>query len=225
MVTRQEETGELIGARLWLGEGGPYQSGKPCAFAWTAQAVPVSGPTGTLAGQAKKGALLIDETSGALYQNKGTRASPLWLALTTATGAGTYTGTFDGSVGATTPADADVVNLAMFGTLALSHENAVTAYAGGGSENARALLKTCTRVTVVATAADSVRLAPVAPVAGATMIVCNDAAANALAIFPPTGQAFDARAENASVSLATGERLTAIFNGAGVWTTLKSSAA
>jgi len=47
--------------------------------------VPVDGVigTGTFAGAAGKGALLIDVTNGELYINKGTQASPAWKKVTT----------------------------------------------------------------------------------------------------------------------------------------------
>lgn len=41
-------------------------------------AAPVSGASGSFNSKAGKGTLLIDFTSGALYQNTGTKASPTW---------------------------------------------------------------------------------------------------------------------------------------------------
>jgi hypothetical protein len=43
---------------------------------------PVNGTSGTLAGTAIIGALLIDITGALLYQNVGTKASPTWQART-----------------------------------------------------------------------------------------------------------------------------------------------
>ena len=43
--------------------------------------VPSNGTAGTLAGIAPKGALLIDTTNAALYQNTNTQASPTWTAI------------------------------------------------------------------------------------------------------------------------------------------------
>lgn len=45
---------------------------------YTSSAAPTNGTTGTLAGSAPKGALLIDTNAGALYQNTNTLASPTW---------------------------------------------------------------------------------------------------------------------------------------------------
>jgi hypothetical protein len=39
---------------------------------------PSNGTSGTYAGIAPKGALLVDTTNGTLYQNTGTQASPTW---------------------------------------------------------------------------------------------------------------------------------------------------
>ena len=85
---------------------------------------PTNGTSGTFANVAGIGRLLLDITNAVLYQNTNTLASPTWTALTTATGAGTYTGTFDGLVGSITPAAGvfttlgatDVVTIAPAGT-------------------------------------------------------------------------------------------------------------
>jgi hypothetical protein len=45
---------------------------------------PVDGTSGTLAGVAKKGALLVDTTNANLYINTGTKASPTWKMFTRA---------------------------------------------------------------------------------------------------------------------------------------------
>src|SRR5208337_4012638 len=60
---------------------------------------PTNGTSGTYAKVAPPGSILIDVAgTGAVwfYINESTQASPTWTALTTATGAGTYTGTFNG---------------------------------------------------------------------------------------------------------------------------------
>ena len=41
---------------------------------------PTNGVSGTLAGTAEKGALLIDSSAGTLYQNTNSKASPTWTA-------------------------------------------------------------------------------------------------------------------------------------------------
>jgi hypothetical protein len=44
----------------------------------TKAGAPVDGTSGSFAGVAEKGALLLDTTNGTLYQNTGTKASPVW---------------------------------------------------------------------------------------------------------------------------------------------------
>lgn len=46
---------------------------------------PVNGTSGTLANIAPKGALLVDESTGILYANTNTLASPTWTKVGTQT--------------------------------------------------------------------------------------------------------------------------------------------
>ena len=46
--------------------------------------VPVDGTSGTQAGVAEKGAIVIDTTNGKLYVNGNTKASPTWKLVTSA---------------------------------------------------------------------------------------------------------------------------------------------
>jgi hypothetical protein len=79
-------------------------------------------------------------------------------------------------------------------------EDAITAFAGGGQANAYQLKARSSRVTTVATAADSVKL-PVA-VPGMFAFVANNAAANAMNVFPATGAQINALGANAAISIA-----------------------
>ena len=81
-----------------------------------------------------------------------------------------------------------------------SQSNAITAHAGGGQGSATALTAKWHRITTVATAADSVVL-PTAT-AGLSVIVINAAAANAVAVFPASGDVINALSANASISVA-----------------------
>ncbi len=49
--------------------------------AWVNEGTPTSGTSGTLAGVAVAGDLLIDSTNGKVYQNTNTQASPTWTRL------------------------------------------------------------------------------------------------------------------------------------------------
>lgn len=49
---------------------------------WPNAGAPTNGASGTLAGMANPGDLLVDTTNTVLYINKGTQASPNWSAFT-----------------------------------------------------------------------------------------------------------------------------------------------
>lgn len=53
---------------------------KSSVLIFTFAGVPVDGTSGTKAGKAGIGSLCINRTSGLLYQNTGTKASPTWTA-------------------------------------------------------------------------------------------------------------------------------------------------
>lgn len=86
---------------------------------------PVDGTSGTGAGFAPKGTILVRQDSGAMYQNTNTLASPTWTAITTSSAiAAALTGF---SAGAGTVAASDTV-LQGFNKLAGNTQNrAVTA--------------------------------------------------------------------------------------------------
>lgn len=92
-------------------------------------------------------------------------------------------------------------------------QNAITAYAGGGQANAVQLTKTISRVTTVGTAADSVKLP--AAVAGMQVTVINSAAANAMNVFPATGEYINALAVNTALSVVANKAVifTCAVNG------------
>jgi hypothetical protein len=86
-----------------------------------------------------------------------------------------------------------------------STENGITATASGGQAAAYQLTKAMSRVTTVATAADSVKL-PMA-LAGASGVVANAAAANAMNVFPFSGDAINALSANTALSVAANKTL------------------
>lgn len=76
-----EQFGQL---NIWGGLKSLWQNALgPFALAGT----PTNGTSGTLAGKAGVGALLLDYTNGALYINTGTKASPLWSSASGAVAA------------------------------------------------------------------------------------------------------------------------------------------
>lgn len=132
-------------------------------------------------------------------------------------------------------------NATPFASVPISYSHntsAITAHAGGGQGSATALTKEYSTVSVVASAADSVKL-PTA-YAGAHMVIENTDSTDALAVFPITGGTIDGGSANASVSLPAGNVLElwgtsatnwrssltmCVASGAGSFTTLAASGA
>lgn len=101
------------------------------------------------------------------------------------------------------------------GYLALSRTDSITAFAGGGQASATALDSGYNRVTVVATAADSVKLplcrtgAAQSNTVGMIVIVTNADAADSMNVFPQTSDSINALAANAAYAMAANK--TAAF--------------
>lgn len=100
----------------------------------------------------------------------------------------------------------------------VSSVNGLTAHAGGGQASATALTASINRVTVCATAADSVAL-PAAK-AGACITVINAGAASAN-VFPVNGgtDSINALAANAAFAVANGKTCEFLCANDGVWHT------
>jgi hypothetical protein len=80
---------------------------------WPNNGAPTSGTSGTHAGLANTGDLLSDTSSGTLYIQTGTKASPIWTAAPAGTTVAITGGTIDGTVvGGTTPAAGTFTTLA-----------------------------------------------------------------------------------------------------------------
>jgi len=105
-----------------------------------------------------------------------------------------------------------------FGSVAVVVQNAITAHAGGGQGAAFALTKAVSRVTIVATATDSVVLP--AAVAGKSMTVINAAAANAMDVYPAVGEAINALAVDTKLSIAANKTVMFICAVNGTWNSL-----
>ncbi len=104
------------------------------------------------------------------------------------------------------------------GYLIRSAVNALTAHAGGGQGSATALTREINRVTTVATAGDSVVLP--AATAGKVVTVVNAAAANAMDVFPATGEIINALAANTAISVAANKTITFYCAVAGTWNSM-----
>lgn len=96
----------------------------------------------------------------------------------------------------------------------ISSTNTITALAGGGQTGATALTTNWNRITTCATAADSVKL-PLAAV-GTEIYVTNVGAAYAN-VYPYVGDAIDALAANAAISVPVGATVRFLCTVAGTW--------
>lgn len=181
------------------------QSGNAALMPLTNAGAPTNGTSGTLAGVAVPGQLMLDTTNKVLYQNTNTQASPTWTALTTATGAGTYTGTFDGVVGGTTPAAGTFTSVTTTtGINGTSVANALTASTTQTRTGGLALTKAINRVTTVTNSGDAVTLP--ALTAGQSVEVFNDGA-NPMKVFPNgASDTIDGGSGGASVTLTNAKR-------------------
>lgn len=97
----------------------------------------------------------------------------------------------------------------------VSANNNITAFAGGGQASATLLTAVINRVTTVASAGDSVKLAVCKK--GMQQTVSNAAAANSMNVFPSSGDQINALGVNAAFAVAAGK--TANFSSAadGQW--------
>jgi hypothetical protein len=99
----------------------------------------------------------------------------------------------------------------------------ITAHAGGGQANAYPIPGTVqiARVTVVASAGDSVILPASAP--GLEITVVNAAAANSMNVFPAVGDAINALGANTAFAVAAGKTCTFYCATSGQWHTQLSA--
>lgn len=110
-------------------------------------------------------------------------------------------------------------NVAMtVGYLQESAVNALTAHVGGGQGSALALTRQINRVTTVASSGDSVLL-PVA-LAGRVVTVINAAAANAMDVFPQSGEIINALSANTALSVAANKCINFYCAVNGTWNSL-----
>lgn len=97
-------------------------------------------------------------------------------------------------------------------------QNGLTALAGGGQSGATALKYGVNRVTVVATAGDSVLL-PAAK-AGHSVAVINADAAEAMDMFPAVGESINALSANTALSVAVNKTLLLVCAVDGIWNSI-----
>ena len=148
------------------------------------------------------------------------RNSPVFANVSIADGGTLLLGTSGAisGVGALTMA-----TVATTGTITAGGRTVVTAVNGltalaGGAQAGTALTADINRVTTVTTAADSVQLPAATP--GLRVTVINAAAANAMAVFPQTGEIINALSANASISVAANKTIIFSCAVAGTWNSL-----
>lgn len=135
------------------------------------------------------------------------------------TGAGGFHLLGNGSGGAVVGTTATFSGLVSLGAmLQLSRTNAITAHSGGGQASAVLLTTVINRVTVVAAGGDSVKLQPT--VAGEFQVVINAAAANAMNVFPSSGEIINALAADTAISVVANKTIVFWCAVAGTWNSL-----
>lgn len=189
---------------------------------YTNAAAPTSGTSGTLAGIAEPGALLICTNNKTLYINTNTQASPTWTLFSLTSGAGAFTGTFNGTVGAVSAADGKFTTIEASGAVAVTGLITATggvAYAGVGQTDtvaatvtagtvqtqvgAFALTNKINVISVCANDGDGVALPALA--AGQSCRVYN-AGAKRANVYPNGTGNIDAAGASTSVPLSSGAR-------------------
>lgn len=96
--------------------------------------------------------------------------------------------------------------------------NALTAKAGGGQSGATLCSADYNRFTTVASAADSALLP--AATAGRDVVVINAAAANAMNVFPATGESINALSANTAISVPAGKVMRFFCAVNGTWNSM-----
>lgn len=110
------------------------------------------------------------------------------------------------------------------GYLQMSVANAITAAAGGGQANAYQIADAYNRFTVVATAADSAKLPScTTALVGLRIFVSNADAADAMNVFPATGEAINLLAANTAISVPAVRSIEFTCVSNGLWQTILSS--
>jgi hypothetical protein len=93
-------------------------------------------------------------------------------------------------------------------------KDSITAFATGGQANATQLVAAINRVTVCATAGDSVKLPVSQGNVGLTVMVINAGAAS-LNVFPSAGDQIDALGANAAKAVAAGKTCDFVYTANG----------
>ena len=93
----------------------------------------------------------------------------------------------------------------------------ITAHAGGTQAGGYPMQEGINRVTVVATAGDSVTLPSTPDVTGEEIIIINADSTDSMNVFPAVGEAINAVAANGAFAMVAGKTAIFFVTGAGRW--------
>jgi len=162
---------------------------------------------------------ILDALDAGVILGAGITATAAELNTNAGVTAGVVTASKTVVVGATKNVDTLGVNLLSVGAAGI--ETGITAHAGGTQAAALALSATASvhNVTVVGSAADSVKL-PLATGSGNIHWVKNSAAANSLQLYGSGTDTIDAVATATGVAIAAGKSRMVVDIAAGLWQSL-----
>lgn len=147
------------------------------------------------------------------------------LALVAAVGVGAVVGQSGPGITGTNSENQNSILSA--GMLAVTRDDGITAFAGGGQASARQLVYGLNRVSTVATAADSVKLPSCVTVgtvsAGKIVIVINADAADSMNVFGQTGETINALSPNAAFAVAANKTVIFVCASDGKWYSLTTA--
>ena len=181
-----------------------------------------------LANVAQVGDLLVDTVNAIMYQNTGTSAHPIWTSFGAASGSGAWTGTFNGTLGATTPAAINATTIGavtpgsgVFTTLGTTGLRTTSlgvglTAAGSNAATSLALTKEYNQVTVAATTAVGVTL-PAATAGLHAQVTYISGTAASIKLWPASTDQIDAGGAGTNQVITKGKIVDLYCFTAGYW--------
>lgn len=185
---------------------------------WPNAGVPTNGTSGTYAGVAEPGDLLIDTTNKVTYQNTNTQASPTWTQLGTGASVAITGGTIDGAtIGGTTPEPGT------FTFVKGSYATGLTAV-GTNRGNSLALTAQTNHVGTAASSAVGVTLPASATIGvGGVVVVINDGPSNSFHVYAAGSDTIDGTAGSTGVALTNAFQCAYQVDAAGAFISYRSA--
>lgn len=194
------------------------KSGARAATIWSNAGAPSNGTSGTFAGYALPGDLLVNTTTAALYQNTNTQASPTWSAAPVTGAAGITSGTINGAtIGASTPST---------GAFTYVGGSVATGLAAVGTNQGTALALTAQKniVATAASAAVGVALPASAGVpVGASVFVYNDGPSNTFHVYGNGSDTIDGTAGSTGKVLTNAYFCEYLLTAAATWVSYRQA--